>query len=103
MKNVLITGASGWLGINLINTFLKGIDLYPETKNLMENKSINVFIPKAEHQTLFNLFGDKIRYYYGDITKKEDCKNFLSNFDPILSTLSKKFTTYGIKSLVILK
>ena len=40
MKNVLITGASGWLGINLINTFLKGIDLYPETKNLMENKSI---------------------------------------------------------------
>ncbi|OUV61142.1 MAG: hypothetical protein CBC82_07315 [Cellvibrionales bacterium TMED122] len=81
MKNVLITGASGWLGINLINTFLKGIDLYPETKNLMENKSINVFIPKAEHQKLFNLFGDKIRYYYGDITKKEDCKNFLSNFD----------------------
>ena len=27
MKNILITGASGWLGINLIKTFIKGIDL----------------------------------------------------------------------------
>tara|TARA_B100001057_G_C22853993_1_gene952040 strand:+ start:1314 stop:2366 length:1053 start_codon:yes stop_codon:yes gene_type:complete len=81
MKNVLITGASGWLGINLINTFLKGIDLYPETNNLMENTNISVFIPKPEHQTLFNLFGNKINYYYGDVTRKEDCKKFLSNFN----------------------
>jgi len=80
MKNVLITGASGWLGINLLNTFLKGIDLYPETHNLSENTSINVFIPRSEHEKIFSLFGDKINYYYGDITNKEDCKNFLSNF-----------------------
>ena len=37
MNNILITGASGWLGINLIKTFIKGIDLYPETHNLNEN------------------------------------------------------------------
>ena len=80
MKNVLITGASGWLGINLINTFLRGIDLYPETHNLSENTSINVFIPRSEYEKIFSLFGDKIKYYYGDITNKEDCKNFLSNF-----------------------
>ena len=80
MKNILITGASGWLGINLINTFLRGIDLYPETHNLSENTSINVFIPRSEYEKIFSLFGDKIKYYYGDITKKEDCKNFLSNF-----------------------
>ena len=80
MNNVLITGASGWLGINLINAFLKGIDLYPETKNLRENTSISVFIPRTEHQRLFNLFGENIKYYYGDITNNEDCKKFLSNF-----------------------
>ncbi len=80
MKNVLITGASGWLGINLINTFLKGIDLYPETHNLSENTSINVFIPRSEHEKIFNLFCDKIKYYYFYITKKEECKKFLSNF-----------------------
>jgi len=80
MKNVLITGASGWLGINLINAFLKGIDLYPETHNLSENTSINVFIPRTEKEKLFNLFGDKINYFYGDITSKEECQNFLSYF-----------------------
>ena len=80
MNNILITGASGWLGINLIKTFIKGIDLYPETHNLNENSSINVFIPKSEHSKLFNLFGDKVNYFYGDIRNKEDCKNFLSNF-----------------------
>ena len=64
MKNILITGASGWLGINLINAFLKGIDIYPETHNLSENLNINVFIPKNEHEKLFRLFGDKINYFY---------------------------------------
>ena len=61
MKNVLITGSSGWLGVNLINTFLKGIDLYPETHNLSENTSINVFIPRSEYEKIFSLFGDKIK------------------------------------------
>ena len=81
MKNILITGASGWLGINLINAFLKGIDIYPETHNLAQNLKINVFIPKSEHEKLFGLFGNQINYYFGDITNKEDCKNFLSNFN----------------------
>ncbi len=81
MKNILITGASGWLGINLINCFLKGIDIYPETHNLNQNISLNVFIPKSEHEKLLNLFGNKINYYFGDIRSNEDCKNFVSNFD----------------------
>lgn len=80
MKNILITGASGWLGINLVNAFLKGIDIYPETHNLSENLNINVFIPKNEHENLFRLFGDKINYFYGDVTSFDDCKSFLDNF-----------------------
>ena len=80
MKKVLITGASGWLGINLIKAFLNGIDLYNETHNLSGKTSINIFIPKSEHDKLYNLFGDKINYYYGDIRSKEDCKNFTSKF-----------------------
>ena len=67
MKKILITGASGWLGINLIKTFLNGIDLYSETQNLSDKTSINIFIPKSEHDKLYSLFGDKINYYYGDI------------------------------------
>ena len=51
MKNILITGASGWLGINLIKTFIKGIDLYPETHDLNKNSSINVFIPNIIFNT----------------------------------------------------
>jgi len=80
MENILITGASGWLGINLINAFLKGIDLYPETQNLKQKISINVFIPKQDHKKLFQEFENKINYYYGDIRSKEDCKNFTSKF-----------------------
>ncbi len=81
MKNILITGASGWLGINLINAFLNGIDIYPETHNLSKNVNINVFIPKNEHDKLFKLFGNKINYFYGDITSFDNCKDFLNNFD----------------------
>lgn len=81
MKNILITGASGWLGINLINCFLKGIDIYPETQNLNQDISINVFIPKTDYNKLNNLFGNQINYYFGDIRSNEDCKNFISNFN----------------------
>ena len=42
MKKILITGASGWLGINLIKAFLNGIDLYNETQNLSDKTSINI-------------------------------------------------------------
>ena len=80
MKNVLITGASGWLGINLIKAFLNGIDLYSETHNLSEKTSINIFIPKSEYEKVYSLFGDKIKYYYGDIRNKNECKEFTKNF-----------------------
>ena len=81
MKNILITGASGWLGINLINCFLKGIDIYPETHNLNQDISINVFIPKNDYNKLNNLFGNQINYFFGDIRSNDDCKNFISNFN----------------------
>ena len=97
MKNILITGASGWLGINLIKTFIKGIDLYPETHNLNENSSINVFIPKSEHSKLFNLFGDKVNYFYGDIRNKGDCKKstklFLDFFNDLVRVSSIPYQT----------
>ena len=80
MKKILITGASGWLGINLIKAFLNGIDLYNETQNLSDKTSINIFIPKSEHDKLYSLFGDKINYYYGDIRNKNECENFTKNF-----------------------
>jgi nucleoside-diphosphate-sugar epimerase len=80
MKKILITGASGWLGINLIKAFLNGIDLYDETQNLSDKTSINIFIPKSEHDKLYSLFRDKINYYYGDIKNKNECENFTKNF-----------------------
>tara|TARA_X000000950_G_scaffold287803_1_gene401746 strand:+ start:10267 stop:11325 length:1059 start_codon:yes stop_codon:yes gene_type:complete len=80
-KNILITGASGWLGINLINAFLNGIDLYEETKNLSNEINLNVFLPKGEEIRLKKLFGDKLNYFTGDITNISDCRNFINNFD----------------------
>ena len=80
-KTILITGASGWLGMNLVNTFLNGIDLYEETKNLSENVSINVFIQKNEYDHCYQYFKDKINYFFGDIRSFNDCKNFTKNFE----------------------
>ncbi len=80
-KNILITGASGWLGLNLINAFLNGIDLYPETQNLDNEVEITVFVPKNEERKLKENFGNKINYYFGDITNKLDCERFLNQFD----------------------
>ena len=79
LKNkILITGACGWLGINLIKTYLDGIDIYDETKNLSSKYDVKVFILPHEYIKLFSIFGDRIEYFFGDITNKIDCLNFIS-------------------------
>ena len=53
---ILITGACGWLGINLIKTYLDGIDIYDETKNLSSKYDVKVFILPHEYIKLFSIF-----------------------------------------------
>ena len=75
-KKILITGACGWLGINLIKTFLEGIDIYQETANLTNRYEIKVFIQPNEYLKLNSIFGDKIEYFFGDIKNINDCEKF---------------------------
>ena len=76
-QNILITGAAGWLGINLINALINGIDLYEETFNLSKEINIKALVLPHELDNLKNRFGNNIQYEQGNILNIEDCRRFL--------------------------
>jgi len=66
-KNILVTGASGFVGTNLI------------TKLIGDGANVRGTLHKRSPQVDFP--SDKISYIYGDLTDKKDCKNAVEGID----------------------
>jgi GDP-L-fucose synthase len=66
-KNILVTGASGFTGTNLIKRLLE------------EGSNVRGVLHHKEPQTDFD--SNKISYMWGDLTNKEDCKKVVDGID----------------------
>lgn len=73
---VLITGALGWLGINLINSLVKGLPGCPSLSQPQANLRIRCLILPSQDPLLLTELGDQIEVIKGDLRNLEDCKHF---------------------------
>jgi len=72
---IFITGANGWLGLNIISSIISG---KANTWGLEDNQ-INAFILKGTSRKKLIEIAPNINIVEGDISNKEDLNKFLSN------------------------
>jgi nucleoside-diphosphate-sugar epimerase len=73
---VLITGALGWLGVNLINSLVKGLPDCPSLSQPQANLRIRCLILPSQDPLLLTQLSDQIEVIQGDLRSLEDCEHF---------------------------
>tara|TARA_B100000579_G_scaffold437478_1_gene466992 strand:- start:2532 stop:3584 length:1053 start_codon:yes stop_codon:yes gene_type:complete len=74
--NILITGANGWLGKNLVHSLFNGIKKSPGIDKPNKNLKIKCFVFKGENTSFLDMQSKNISIFKGDITNSNDCKLF---------------------------
>tara|TARA_Y100001970_G_C14190065_1_gene834815 strand:- start:517 stop:1581 length:1065 start_codon:yes stop_codon:yes gene_type:complete len=78
-KNILITGANGWLGKNLIFSLINGIKSCDDLGYPSKALKIKCMIMPNENYKNSILINDNIEIVIGDLRKIEDCQYFTSS------------------------
>jgi nucleoside-diphosphate-sugar epimerase len=78
-RKLLVTGASGWLGLNLVRCLLEGL---PECDALRESVScpVRCLVPPGQSAPLAPLT-HRVELIEGDLRSAEDCRRFCSDSD----------------------
>jgi nucleoside-diphosphate-sugar epimerase len=78
-KEVLITGATGWLGRGLVEALIHGL---PDVEGLRQSDpqlKIQALILPGEDPTALSRISDRITTVSGDIRNRQDCRRFCEN------------------------
>ena len=76
---VLITGALGWLGINLVESLVKGLADFEPLSQPQNNLKIRCLILPDQDPKVLNKISDQIEIYQGDLRNPQDCDRFCEN------------------------
>ncbi len=90
-SQVLITGALGWLGINLVQALTAGLKDCPELSQPQNHLKIRCLILPHQDSSLLTQFSEEIEVIKGDLRNPKDCDLFCQN-----SQNSLLFHTAGI-------
>jgi nucleoside-diphosphate-sugar epimerase len=76
-RKILVTGASGWLGLNLVRFLLEGL---PECGSLGQPVScpVRCLVPSGQSGAL-DAFMGRVEVVEGDLRNKEDCRRFCAD------------------------
>ena len=74
---ILITGANGWLGLNLVDSIRNG-----RTKKWGQNQDdIKAFVLRGTDKSRLLKIAPDVEIVEGDLNDEKDVKNFLQNAD----------------------
>jgi nucleoside-diphosphate-sugar epimerase len=78
-RKILVTGASGWLGVNLVHGLLEGL---AECDALRQPVAcpVRCFVP-AGASTALESFAGRVETVEGDVRSAEDCRRFCADGD----------------------
>ncbi|MBG87986.1 MAG: hypothetical protein CMO80_13935 [Verrucomicrobiales bacterium] len=80
-KKVLITGAAGWLGLNLVDVLANGIVEHPELSGGFGGLKIRcLLLPSDDEKPLEKIF-PKVDILRGDVTSQSDCEKWCTDMD----------------------
>lgn len=72
-NQVIITGALGWLGINLVEALVKGLPEHHALKDPRPDLRIRCLILPGQDATALTRISDRIQIITGDIRNPDDC------------------------------
>lgn len=73
---VLVTGAAGWLGSRLVESFVRGLPEHEELKSPAPNLRIRILLLPGPDTAPFKKVSDRIEVVTGDIRTAADCTRF---------------------------
>jgi nucleoside-diphosphate-sugar epimerase len=76
---VLVTGALGWLGINLVKALTAGLDNCQLLSKPQKHLKIRCLILPHQDASILTKFSDTIEIIKGDLTNPKDCDSFCEN------------------------
>ena len=77
-KQILITGALGWLGRNLVETLIFGLNEVDTLKAPPSDLKIKCLIMPGQDGTPLQAISDRIRIVVGDLRQPVGCRQFVS-------------------------
>ena len=78
-SQILVTGALGWLGINLVKALTAGLKDCPRLSQPQNNLKIRCLILPHQDGSVLTQFSDHIEIIKGDLTNPKDCDIFCEN------------------------
>lgn len=73
---VLVTGAGGWLGYNLVKAIVSGLPDWEALKYPQANLTIRCLLLPGTDQTPLKKLSENIEIVYGDLRNPESCEDF---------------------------
>jgi nucleoside-diphosphate-sugar epimerase len=73
-KNVLITGAAGWLGLNLVDVLVNGIAEHPVLKGGFKDLNIRCLLLPQDDEAAIKVIFPAAEIVRGDVCSPRDCE-----------------------------
>lgn len=73
-KNVIITGAAGWLGLNLVDALVNGIAGHPELKGGFSGLKLRCLLLPGDDEGPLKAIAPEAEIVRGDVCSRVDCQ-----------------------------
>lgn len=77
--DIVVTGAAGWLGKNLIEGLFNGVAGCETLRPISSDKIIRAFVRSGEDVSFLQKYKDRVQIIHGDICSVEDCNNLVKS------------------------
>ena len=74
----LVTGATGWLGMGLVNALANGLAEHPDLAVPQKNLTIRCLVPPGQNTAELRRISDSLEIVEGDVTKPESLARFFT-------------------------
>ena len=75
---VLVTGAAGWLGLNLVQALVRGLPDHPALAAPRPDRRIRCLLLPGQDAAPLRAISDRLEFVTGDLRNPADCARFLA-------------------------